>query len=100
MKVENFQLGRIVQSTQGRDKGRYEIIIGMEGDDKALVADGHAHKVEKPKKKSLKHLKEKPMIAGELVADLNQGKILENHQIRKALLKSGYVQNPQDEKEE
>ena len=100
MKAEDFQLGRIVQSTQGRDKNRYQIIIGIEPDGRVLVVDGEAHKVEKPKRKSLKHLKGKPKVAEDILYLLQQEKPLENYLVKKALLRSGYRQNPQDEKEE
>ena len=48
--------GQIVKSISGRDKGLFFVVIGLEGDF-TLIADGKCRKVEKPKRKSLKHLR-------------------------------------------
>lgn len=51
-------LGQLVVSLAGRDKGCICAIVG-ESDEEGfvLIADGRVRKVEKPKKKKLKHLK-------------------------------------------
>ena len=49
-------LGKIVLSKQGRDKGRCFMVIGIIDDNHIAIADGVTHKVEKPKKKKLKHI--------------------------------------------
>ncbi len=40
----------------GRDKGRLLIITAMADDNHVMVADGDIRRVEKPKKKKLRHL--------------------------------------------
>ncbi|MCM1328893.1 MAG: KOW domain-containing RNA-binding protein [Ruminococcus sp.] len=47
--------GMIVKSKAGHDKGRFMVITALEGDF-AFLADGKERKLEKPKKKRLKHL--------------------------------------------
>ena len=49
-------LGKIVLSKQGRDKGRYFMVVSVIDDNHIGIADGVTHKVEKPKKKKLKHV--------------------------------------------
>ncbi len=51
-------IGRLVVSLAGRDKGCICAIVGYPDDEGyVLVADGKVRKVEKPKKKKLKHIK-------------------------------------------
>ncbi|MGN1137749.1 MAG: hypothetical protein ACI4SF_16205 [Oscillospiraceae bacterium] len=50
------KIGMIVRSAAGHDKGNFLVITAVEGDF-AFVADGKERKLQKPKKKRLKHLK-------------------------------------------
>lgn len=50
-----IKIGSIVRSKAGRDKGMLFITVGLE-DGYAYVSDGKLRRVEKPKKKKLKHL--------------------------------------------
>lgn len=56
MKVKIPEEGGVVQSLQGRDKGRYYVIVEVLGD-KVAVADGVKRKRENPKIKNVKHLR-------------------------------------------
>ena len=56
MKEENFQIGRLVRSRQGRDAGRYFIITGFPEENYVYISDGAVRKLNAPKKKKLKHL--------------------------------------------
>jgi ribosomal protein L14E/L6E/L27E len=47
-------IGKVVISKAGRDKGRFAVIVGIDG--YALIADGKKHKLLKPKHKNIKHL--------------------------------------------
>ena len=49
-------LGRVVISKRGRDRGKRFVITGFQDEDLVLIADGKLRKVEKPKKKKMKHL--------------------------------------------
>ena len=51
MKVQIPQLGGAAQSIAGRDKGRYYLILGIEGD-ALLLADGKYRPIGRPKRKT------------------------------------------------
>lgn len=53
---ENNYLGRVVFSKTGRDMGRKFIVVDILDEDYVLISDGDLRKVEKPKKKKIKHL--------------------------------------------
>ena len=46
------QIGLLVRSTRGRDRGRYYLVVGMESETKVRVADGDLRRVESPKRTS------------------------------------------------
>ena len=48
--------GDIVKAMTGRDKGKYFLLIFLDGD-MAYIVDGKTRKVDNPKKKNIKHLK-------------------------------------------
>jgi ribosomal protein L14E/L6E/L27E len=53
--------GRVVLSREGRDRGRYFIILEVLEPARVLVADGVSHTLQHPKKKNVKHIKAKPV---------------------------------------
>ena len=54
--------GRVVLSTQGRDEGRYFVVLEVIDENFVLMADGLTRKVDHPKKKKVKHLRPKPIL--------------------------------------
>ena len=50
----SFEAGRVVESTQGRDRGRCFIVIERISGDSVLTADGMTHRLSAPKKKKIK----------------------------------------------
>jgi len=50
-------IGTIVVSLSGRDEGRLFAVIDIIDEQYVLIADGKHRKLDKPKKKKLKHLK-------------------------------------------
>ena len=50
-------LGSIAISTAGRDKDKMFIIVGVLDKEHVLIANGKSRKIEKPKRKKLKHLR-------------------------------------------
>ena len=50
-----MEIGTVVMSTAGRDKGYLLCVVGEE-DGYVLVCDGKERPLERPKKKSLKHI--------------------------------------------
>jgi ribosomal protein L14E/L6E/L27E len=54
--MAELKVGTVVISAAGHDKGNMFVTVGLEGDF-AFIADGGERKLEKPKKKRIKHLK-------------------------------------------
>ena len=50
-------IGSIVTTRAGRDKGRSFAIVAAVDSEYVLLADGWTRKIEKPKKKKLKHVR-------------------------------------------
>lgn len=51
-----IEVGTIVISKKGRDKGRAFAVFDEVSDNYVLIADGNYHKIQKPKLKNIKHL--------------------------------------------
>ena len=84
MNRPDYSLGTIVLSLMGRDRDRYYIIVGVQGDF-VLIADGDLRRVSAPKKKRLKHLKGTPMRAEGIAEKLSQNKPVSDSEVRAAL---------------
>ena len=78
-----MEVGQIVKSTAGHDKGELLVIAGFEKT-KVLVCDGKHRKLEKPKCKNLKHLQATDML-------LETDSMATNKMLRKTLNK---IANP------
>ena len=52
-----MEIGQVVVSTAGHDRGRTYVIIGRPSEDYALVTDGRRRPVGNPKKKKIRHLR-------------------------------------------
>lgn len=48
--------GQVVRSKKGRDEGKVYIIMNIIDDDLLLLVDGKLRKLDRPKKKKVKHL--------------------------------------------
>lgn len=78
--------GQIVKSKMGRDSGRYFVVLAVDGK-YAFIADGDLRKIDKPKKKNIKHLL-KLNECVEVVRDkILTGQKISNADLRKALEK-------------
>ena len=56
-RLRPIEVGCVARSLKGRDGGRLMIVLGLEGDSFATVADGKLRKVASPKRKRRSHLK-------------------------------------------
>jgi ribosomal protein L14E/L6E/L27E len=85
--VENLSisLGQVVYSKAGRDKGKKFIVLGVLDKEYVLIADGSLRKIEKPKKKKCKHLKQLEMINEDFSKRLYNNLKINNSEIRKWL---------------
>ncbi|MHB1394259.1 MAG: RNA-binding protein [Clostridia bacterium] len=85
--MQDISIGQIVISTAGRDKDDKFVVLCIIDDQYVYISDGGIRKLEKPKKKKIKHLKKLNYVAEELKDKLESKKKLSNSEIRK-LLKS------------
>ncbi len=85
-----LERGRVVISTQGRDKGRAFIILENEGNGHVRLADGRSRRLEKPKKKKTIHVRAKPLKL-DLETLRKEGGKLQNSDLRRALEENGFA---------
>ena len=55
MKIKMPAEGQLAQSLQGRDKGKYYVVVSV-SDNRVNLIDGKKRKLSNPKVKNLKHL--------------------------------------------
>lgn len=82
--MEDIVLGQIVHSKAGRDKYKYFIVVGIIDEDYVLVADGQLRKINRPKKKKIKHL-----VFHKVYDDNIQEMLKENGRVTDADLRKG-----------
>ena len=85
MKNNTPAAGGICESLQGRDKGRFYIITGVNPDGTIFVADGNFKKLAAPKKKNIKHLRLLPEKAEAIGEKLLKGDKVFDSEIYSAL---------------
>ncbi len=56
MECDDIKIGQVVRSVKGRDKDRVFIVVGVVDDQHVLISDGELRRIDKPKKKKLKHI--------------------------------------------
>lgn len=88
-------LGQFVISKMGRDKGRLFVVVGLEENGYACIADGDTHKVSEPKRKNVKHLIVTRQLDEDIRTALEAGNSVTDEQLVTALR----VYRPQDGKE-
>ena len=80
-----MEIGAVVLSRRGRDKGHYFVCVKVPGESEILIADGELHKLKKPKKKNIKHVKPNGAMLEKVKEKLNAGKKVFDSEIRKGL---------------
>lgn len=86
----DFRPGRVVESTQGRDRGYFFLVTENAGNGFVMIADGRFHRLGHPKKKKTKHLRAKPVLIDPDTIRPEGGKI-QDSDIRNALAKGGFA---------
>lgn len=86
----SFEPGRVVQSLQGRDKGRYFLVLEELGGGMVTVSDGRAHPLNRPKKKKTRHLHAKPIVVN-LKTVRPEGGRIQDSDLRRALEMNGFA---------
>ena len=87
-----YQIGQVVYSKSGHDKGDVQMNIAVEGD-YLLLADGRRRKLEKPKRKKKMHVQPTFYVENDVAAKLQTGAYLLDADIKKALKKYREVQD-------
>lgn len=87
----DISLGQIVSSRAGRDKDRLFMVIDIIDDQYVLIADGDLRKIEKPKKKKVKHLLKHNMINDSIKEKLEKSEKIDNIYLRRELEKLGII---------
>lgn len=86
-----LSIGQIVSSKAGRDKDRLFVIIDIIDDQYVLIADGDLRKIEKPKKKKVKHLLKQNIINSDIKEKLEKNEKIDNIYLRRELEKLGII---------
>ncbi|MBQ2954105.1 MAG: KOW domain-containing RNA-binding protein [Clostridia bacterium] len=84
----NMEPGRVVLSTQGRDEGRYFVVLKVIDEQFVLMADGLTRKIDHPKKKKVKHLRAKPIVVN-VDGETLPNRHLQDSDLRSALAAHG-----------
>ena len=84
------EAGVVAVSRAGHDKGRAFVIIGREGTEYVLLADGRTRMAAKPKRKKLRHVHLEPAAAESVREALLSGRVPTDAELRKALTDLGY----------
>lgn len=82
--MSECEIGQIVRSKAGRDKDRWMLIVGIDGD-YVFLADGDLRKISRPKRKKIKHITKTQTVITSIQKDLLSNKKIQNAEIRKLL---------------
>ena len=81
---EKFSVGNVVKSVAGRDKGRSYLVVGVD-ENKLLVVDGRARKVNNPKRKNEKHLSMVSIASVDLAIRIQNGESVGNKKVYRVI---------------
>lgn len=79
------EVGRLVKSTAGRDKGRYFVIMDIIDGQYVHIVDGDLRSKDRPKKKKLRHLKLCSEVLSNIAGKLKEGARVFDAEIRSAI---------------
>ncbi len=82
----DIDIADIVVSLNGRDKGKRLFVIATEGS-YALLCDGKTRRIEKPKRKKLKHMRLEAKDTSHAAMKLRNGERVTNSDIRRLLVR-------------
>ena len=90
--IENVQIGTVVLSTQGRDKGMYFVVVAV-GRGVVYLADGGMRKLNAPKKKNVKHVSDSGVVLTGIATKLAEGKKVFDSEVKSALRQFNQKEN-------
>ncbi len=82
--MNNIEVGRVVVSTAGHDKGEKFIVLEVLDENFVLIVDGKTRIIDNSKKKKVKHLKTTEVLFDDIAEKIRSKNILDA-EIRKAL---------------
>ena len=85
-----MEVGRVVLSKAGRDKGHYFVVMEVLDECHVTIANGCQRKVDNPKKKKIKHLVAKSEIFEEIRKKIFSGSRIFDCEVRNKLDAIGY----------
>lgn len=85
MRFLSVTLGQVVISRAGRDEGRKFIVTNVVDNIYVQISDGELRRIEKPKRKKIKHLEPTGQFAETVLEKLKNSSRISNSDIRKAL---------------
>ena len=94
--MEEISKSDIVISTAGRDRGKLFYVVGTEGV-YVLIANGKDRKLERPKRKKLKHIRFVTRTDSRVAAKLRAGEKVLNSELRRDLAAFGRDPAPNQE---
>lgn len=74
----SLKTGDVVFVRQGKNKGKFFVVVGIESETRVFIADGSNYPVGKPKKKNVKHLQKTLMNLEDVAGRVAGGKPLDN----------------------
>ncbi|SNS39649.1 hypothetical protein SAMN05446037_100970 [Anaerovirgula multivorans] len=89
MEQSDISIGQVVKSTQGRDKEKFFIAVEILDNEYVLIVDGDIRKIDKPKKKKMKHLVKLNILSEEVRERVLSSKKMNNAFIRRELERLG-----------
>ncbi|WP_246599365.1 KOW domain-containing RNA-binding protein [Clostridium lacusfryxellense] len=90
---KNNLVGKVVNSKAGRDMHRNFIVVGILNEEYVFISDGELRRIEKPKKKKVKHLNFTSTVAEEI-----RNKILSKNEVTNSKIKI-FLQSAENGKE-
>lgn len=90
LKDLSIEVGRVVISKAGRDKGRCLMIYEVVDDDYVLLVDGTLRKIRSPKRKKIKHLDLKPECLDMIKEKIMTGQKVFDAEIKSRIESFGY----------
>ena len=85
------EVGQVVRSLRGRDQGRFFMVFARIDSEYVLTVDGVLRKLNRPKKKKVRHLSCEPVYFHAIREKLEAGEPVTDSQIRRALKDAGYA---------
>ena len=85
-----MEVGRVVLSKAGRDRGHVFVVMELLDECHVTIANGCQRKVDNPKKKKIKHLVAKPEIIEEIREKIFAKKRIFDSEVRNKLDAIGY----------